>query len=268
MAFAQLTEETFPIAEGTPLLSPLFPGALRLAMDLNLPFTSNKESLQTAIPDSRFVEEVRGFIRDGNDLAIRYLVRNRRWDRNLPYKNGSSGDGSDSSTILHMAAEVSTDDFEIPELIVQKGADLERTDGRVRTAVYALRGDGAVPLSRPERGGYAAPRYGRAELLALCRRQCRRFGPGKSECGQEHEGSEQRGVYSADRSNIVSRERTTSAGRLSSAQGSTTIGTAPSQGFSNSFSGIALDISRLVLILGHHPYRRPATKASQMLSRP
>lgn len=137
VVLARLIEEIFPVAEETPPLAALFPGALKLAMDLGLPFTSLlREWRQTAIPDSRFAEEVRAFVRDENDLAIRCLVQDPRWDPNLPYKSGGSGDGSDGGTILHMAAEVSeTDDFEILELIVQSGADLERTDERNRTAV-------------------------------------------------------------------------------------------------------------------------------------
>lgn len=143
--FVQLIEKAFPIAKETRPLSALFPGALKLAIDLGLPFTSlDVEWRQTAIPDSQFAEEVRCFVRDENALAIRCLVQDPRWDPNLPYKNGSSGDGSDNSgTILHMAAESSeTEDFEILELIVQSGADLERTDERDRTAVMLCEASG------------------------------------------------------------------------------------------------------------------------------
>ena len=134
---SRLIEEVFPVAEETPLLSALFPGALKLATDLELPFTlPDRKWRQNSIPDSRFAEEVRAFIRDENDLAIRCLVQDPRWDPNLPYRDGRRGDGSDSGTILHMAAEVSgSEDFEILELIVQSGADLEKPDERLRTPV-------------------------------------------------------------------------------------------------------------------------------------
>lgn len=134
---ARLIERVFPVAEETPPLSNLFSGAIRLAIDLGLPFTSpGRRWLQTRIPDERFAQEVRSFIRDENDLAIRCLVQDPRWDSNLPYKNGSSDDSSDSGTILHMAAEVSrSDEFEILGLIVESGADVEMTDERSRTPI-------------------------------------------------------------------------------------------------------------------------------------
>src|SRR5699024_7208912 len=89
-----------------------------------------------SIPDSRFAEGVRGVIRDENSLAVCCLMHDPRWDPNLPYREGGSGNGSDGGTILHMAAEFSnSENFEVLEMVVLSGADLERTDEDNRTAI-------------------------------------------------------------------------------------------------------------------------------------
>lgn len=134
---SRLIETIFPAGEVMHPLSTLFGGVVQLAFEYPLPFTSpDKKWYQPSIPDSRFAEDVRGVIRDENALAVACLTLDPRWDPNLPYREGGSGHGSEGGTILHMAAEFSdSENFEVLELVVQSGADLERTDENNRTAI-------------------------------------------------------------------------------------------------------------------------------------